>query len=75
MEAPGNFDRAAGINPYQRCVSSAIGELFDAPFTETAIEGIYRDVYTPTVQLVSSSTEAIFDTPISENFTCLEIKK
>ena len=72
MQAPGHFDRPAGVNPYQRCINSAVGELFDAPFIETSVNLLYRDEYTPTVQLVPSSTEAIFNTPISEDYTCLD---
>ena len=71
MEAPGNLTRAAGINPYQRCLKASLADLFQPPFVDEAVDQVYRESFSPSVALVPSSTEAYFDIPASEDFTDL----
>ena len=71
MECPGNLLRAAGISPYQRCLKASLADLFQSPYVDESVDSCYTDVFSPSVALVPTSTEAFFDIPPSENFTDL----
>ena len=71
MNNPPTINRAPGVNPYTECVNASIGELFDPPFVETAIDRVYRDIISPSVQIVPSSTEINFNVLPSEDYTSL----
>ena len=72
MESPGTLNRSSGVNPFQECVNQAIGELFEPPFVETAIDRCYRDFISPSVQIVPSSTEIFFNANPCEDYTSLK---
>ena len=71
MQSPGTLTRAPGVSPYQECVNAALGDLFEPPFVETSIDRIYRDVLSPSVQIVPSSTEIHFNSLPLEDYTSL----
>ena len=60
---------STGINPYQECISAALGSLFEQPLVENSVLNVYRDHFSPTVSIVPSSTQIQFDISSSENFT------
>ena len=72
MESPGYLNRASGQDPYAECINQAIGQLFDPPFIETSIDRVYRDVLSPSVPIVPSSTEIFFHSNPSEDYTSLK---
>ena len=72
MQNPGYLDRASGVDPYTECINQAVGQLFDPPYVETSIDRVYRDVLSPSVQIVPSSTEIYFHSNPCEDYTSLK---